>query len=40
MNFTLRELFAKGENFSFKLEKYFDVYEEYFSEFKGKKLLL
>ena len=38
MNFTLRELFAKGENFSFKLEKDFDVYEEYFSEFKGKKI--
>jgi len=38
MNLSLRELFIKSKNFSFKLEKYFDVYEEYFSKYKGKNI--
>ena len=38
MNLSLRELFIKSENFSFKLEKYFDVYEEYFSKYKDKNI--
>ena len=38
MNLSLRELFIKAKNFSSKHEKYFDVYEENFSKYKGKKI--
>ena len=35
MNNSIKDLFQKSEHSSIKLEKYFDVYEEYFSKFKG-----
>ena len=38
MNSKLKDLFLNSKNFSFKWEKYFDVYEEYFSKFKDKNI--
>ena len=38
MSLSLKELFIKAKNFSSKHEKYFDVYEENFSKYKGKKI--
>ena len=38
MNSNLKNLFLNSQNFSFKWEKYFDVYEEYFSKFKDKNI--
>lgn len=35
----IREIFIKSKNFSSKFEKYFDVYEEYFSKYKGKDII-
>jgi|TARA_B110000444_G_C18778758_1_gene566341 hypothetical protein len=39
MSLSLRELFLKGQNFSTKHEKYFDVYEENFSKYRGKDII-
>ena len=38
MDNSIQNLFLKSKDFSIKLEKYFDVYEEYFSTFKGKNI--
>ena len=38
MNKKLKDLFLNSENFSFKWEKYFDVYEEYFTKFRDKNI--
>ena len=38
MSLSLKELFIKAKDFSSKHEKYFDVYEENFSKYKGKKI--
>jgi len=38
MNDSIKDLFLKSKDFSIKLEKYFDVYEDYFSKFKGKNI--
>ena len=38
MNKRLKDLFLNNENFSFKWEKYFDVYEEYFTKFRDKNI--
>jgi hypothetical protein len=40
MSNLIKDLFFKSENFSSKHEKYFDVYEQYFSNYKGGKLFL
>jgi len=39
MSLSLKELFIKSKNYSSKHEKYFDVYEEYFSRYKGKNII-
>ena len=39
MSNLIKDLFFKSENFSLKLEKYFDVYEQYFSNYKGEKIM-
>ena len=39
MTSPLKELFIKSKNFSSKWEKYFDVYEEFFSKYRGKKIV-
>lgn len=39
MSNLIKDLFFKSENFSIKLEKYFDVYEKYFSNYKGQKII-
>jgi len=38
MNKSLKELFEGSENYSFKWEKYFDVYEKYFQKYKNSKI--
>ena len=38
MKKTLRELFESSKNYSFKWEKYFDVYDNYFRKYQGKKI--
>ena len=40
MKKTLRELFESSKNYSFKWEKYFDVYDNYFRKYLVKKSLL
>ena len=38
MDKSIKNLFLESKDFSIKLEKYFDVYEDYFSKFRGKNI--
>jgi len=38
MSNSIKNLFLQSKDYSIKLEKYFDVYEDYFSKFKGKNI--
>ena len=38
MDKSIKDLFLESKDFSIKLEKYFDVYEDHFSKFRGKNI--
>ena len=38
MDKSIKNLFLESKDFSIKLEKYFDVYEDHFSKFRGKNI--